>query len=92
MNNNSDIRKTAAIPLKPELLHLNYREKSAFRTYIEFFKDDAGKLFWAFFFFLIKYSPMWVIPIITANIINTVEHPQPDTVWVLLEQLLIADS
>ncbi|MDG0790465.1 ABC transporter ATP-binding protein/permease [Cohnella ginsengisoli] len=39
------------------------------------YKDHWIKLFWSAFFFLIKHSPVYVLPIITANLINMATKP-----------------
>ncbi len=42
------------------------------------YKGNYNKFFWAIVFFFIKHSPVWVLPIVTANIINDVTNGVPD--------------
>lgn len=71
---------------EPELHHLEYRGKKTFQCYLNFYKDDKAKLFLAFVLFVIKHSPVWVIPVVTANIINALELHNERTLHVLLMQ------
>lgn len=43
------------------------------------FRDYLGGLMGSVFFFTLKHSPTWIIPIVTANIINEVTRGDPDT-------------
>lgn len=43
------------------------------------YKGNYNKFLLAVFFFLIKHCPVWVLPIITANIINDVTSGVPET-------------
>jgi len=54
----------------PELLWQNYKKQSTFRTYCHFYSGHYLRLTLAFVFFFIKASPRFVLPIITADIIN----------------------
>ncbi len=74
---------------KLELLHLRYHHNRTLYNYLRFYREDAGKLLIAFLFFLIKASPVWVIPIVTANIINTIEKPDGRTIQMILQQAAI---
>ncbi len=42
-----------------------------------FYKGLYFNFFWSTFFYIIKHSPVWVLPIITANIINNVTDKNP---------------
>ncbi len=46
---------------------------------IGLYKGNYSKFFLAIVFFFIKHSPVWVLPIVTANIINDVTTASPDT-------------
>jgi ATP-binding cassette subfamily B protein len=41
-----------------------------FMTLFKMYKGNYGKLFLSMVFFIIKHSPVWVMPIVTAQIIN----------------------
>ena len=43
------------------------------------YKGNYHKFAAAVFFFFIKHCPVWVLPIVTANIINDVTTHSPDT-------------
>ncbi|RKM62344.1 ABC transporter ATP-binding protein [Butyrivibrio sp. CB08] len=45
---------------------------------IGFYKGLYMNFFWSTVFYIIKHSPVWVLPIITANIINNVTSHNPD--------------
>ena len=47
----------------------------SFKTLLSLYKGSYHKLFFALIFFIIKRSPEWVLPIITANIINIATTP-----------------
>ena len=51
-------------------------EKHPVRTLLTFYKGQYGKLIFAAMCYIIKKSPQWMIPIITANLIDlVVERP-----------------
>lgn len=45
---------------------------------LSLYKGNYSKFFFAIVFFFIKHSPVWVLPIVTANIINEVTSKNPD--------------
>ena len=45
-------------------------EGSSLKTLIGIYKGHYLKLFFSILFFAIKHSPVWVLPIVTFNIIN----------------------
>ncbi len=47
-------------------------------TLIGFYKGLYLNFFWSTFFYVIKHSPVWVLPIVTADIINNVTNKNPD--------------
>ncbi len=73
----------------PELIHLEYRNKKAVESYLRFYHNHTKKLLLALFLFVVKASPIWVTPIITANIINILTNPDPDIIGALLTQFII---
>lgn len=42
------------------------------------YKGNYNKFFWSVFFFFIKHSPVWMLPIVTANIINAITQQEAD--------------
>lgn len=55
-------------------------------TLLGLYKGNYHKFALAVFFFFIKHSPVWVLPIITANIINDVAAGSPETVQRMMIQ------
>ncbi len=47
------------------------------RTLIYLFKDQNWRFVLAFIFFCIKHSPVWLIPLLTANIVDILVTHQP---------------
>lgn len=54
------------------VLEHRYRGETPLRTLLYLFSDLKKRLTLAAFFFVIKQSPIWVMPLLTANIINIV--------------------
>ena len=50
------------------------------RTLIALYKGNYHKFFLAVLFFTLKHCCVWVLPIVTANIINDISVKNPDTV------------
>ncbi len=72
-----------------ELLRLDYRNQRSFKTYLSFYHDYHWQLLLVVFMYFVKASPVYVIPIITADIINVVGHPEGANVY---RQILISLS
>lgn len=53
------------------------------KTLLLLFRGRYLALFGSIFFFVIKHSPTWVLPIVTANIINAVTDKEGDIVRIL---------
>lgn len=52
----------------------------ALRLLLKLYKGHYGRLLLGALIYIIKDSPMWVLPIITANVINLVTNP-PQNFW-----------
>lgn len=52
----------------------------SFKTLLAIYKGNYFKFFLSVFFFLIKHSPVWILPIVTANMINAITDQSPDCV------------
>ncbi len=64
----------------------------AFYTLVMLYKGQIGNMALSFFFFLLKHSPVWVIPVITANMINIASDPSHHSIrelWVNLVIILV---
>lgn len=54
-----------------------------------FYKGNYHKFFLAVIFFFIKHAPVWVLPIVTANIINDITSGSPETYQNIIIQAMI---
>jgi ATP-binding cassette subfamily B protein len=57
----------------------------AFKAVCKLFRPYRGQLLLAQLFFIIKHSPVWVLPILTADLINVIASPDrssPHRIWV----------
>ncbi len=62
-----------------QLLEGRYRGASPVWTLLQVFKPDWGHLALAVFFFILKHSPVWVLPWMTAHIIDLLSQSKtPD--------------
>ncbi len=53
------------------------------------YKGNYNKFVLAVIFFFIKHCPVWVLPIVTANIINNITSGAPETYMAIMVQALI---
>lgn len=53
------------------------------------YKGNYHKFFLAVIFFFIKHAPVWVLPIVTANIINDITNGSPETYQNIIIQAMI---
>lgn len=56
---------------------------------IGLYKGNYNKFFLAVLFFFIKHAPVWVLPIVTSNIINDITSGSPDTIQNIIIQAII---
>lgn len=59
------------------------------RTLFLLYKGHYPEIFWSVIFFIIKNSPIWILPIATANIINAATTPDADTARTILLNMLL---
>lgn len=59
-------------------LEHRYRGEHPIATLLYLFEGDYQRLGWAAFFYLIKHSPTWVMPILTAFVIDTLATRSSD--------------
>ena len=64
-------------------------EGSSLKTLIGIYKGHYLKLFFSILFFAIKHSPVWVLPIVTSNIINVATERPDDAGTIILINALI---
>ncbi|MCR5157344.1 MAG: ABC transporter ATP-binding protein/permease [Butyrivibrio sp.] len=52
-------------------------------TLLGFYKGLYHNFFWSTVFYIVKHSPVWILPIVTANIINNVTGRKPDVLQII---------
>lgn len=75
------------IKLEPNDQLLDFEERfdqqdkkgKVLKTLYLMYKGQFRLIFTSFFFFLIKHSPVWIMPIVTANMINIASDPQANS-------------
>ena len=48
------------------------------------YKGHYMELFWSIVFFVVKHSPVWILPIVTSNIINAATYPDENTTMTII--------
>lgn len=64
-------------------------KESSLKTLIAMYKGQYFNLFLAIVFFAVKHSPVWVLPVVTANIINTATAPDGSSVRKIIINVLV---
>ena len=65
--------------IEQEMLNTFKRNRNhSLRTLLGIYKGHYLELFLSIVFFVIKHSPVWILPIVTANIINIATDPGED--------------
>lgn len=73
-----------------EMMHLfRQNRESNLRTLISLFKGHYLELTGSILFFILKHSPTWVLPVVTANIINAVTDHNGNITRILLLNTVI---
>ena len=73
-----------------EMMHLfRQNRESNLRTLISLFKGHYLELTGSILFFILKHSPTWVLPVVTANIINAVTDHNGNITQILLLNTVI---
>ncbi|MBN1516798.1 ABC transporter ATP-binding protein [Candidatus Sumerlaeota bacterium] len=58
----------------------NFLRQHPIKTLWILFAEDRRGIFWAAVFFLIKHSPVWILPVISRNIVNFAAYPSERTI------------
>lgn len=58
------------------LLEHRYKGESPFRTLLQLCRDEGPRMLLAVVFQIIKHSPVWILPLVTANIIDILSQPE----------------
>ena len=71
---------------EPEIFEESYRlnKGNSLMTLVGFYKGYYHNFLLSVFFYIIKHSPVWVLPIATANIINYVTDRDPGAAKLIL--------
>ena len=54
------------------------------KTLLLLYKGHYNELFWSIVFFVMKHSPVWILPIATANIIDAATKPTNKTTTIII--------
>lgn len=85
---------------QPEAIDLDASEKALLETFkrnegnslkilLGIYRGHYLKLFLSIMFFAVKHSPVWVLPIVTSNIINTATNKPDNSGTIILINILI---
>lgn len=67
--------------MKPEfLLERHYQAQKPLRTLVYLLSPDRWRLLWAALLFIVKHSPVWILPLIFSDIINIVTAPETHSI------------
>jgi ATP-binding cassette subfamily B protein len=80
-------------PLDYEQLFMDLRTQKgqAFQILLKLFRGQYKNIGLSLMFFVIKHSPVWIIPIVTADMINIVSHPgDRGLYWLYIELAIIS--
>ncbi|MEX1028818.1 MAG: ABC transporter ATP-binding protein [Paenibacillaceae bacterium] len=86
------VEDTQSLDLERLFNEGNLSKERPFRTLLSIYRGHYGKLLLSLLFFIIKHSPIWVIPIVLANMINIASDPESHSlteVWINLIVLLV---
>ena len=77
-------------PQEEELLkNFRHNENHTLRTLIGLYKGHYLNLFISIIFFILKSSPVWVLPIVTSNIINSATNKDENAVHTIMINIII---
>ncbi len=54
-------------------------KKHPVRTLMQLFRNNVSQLLFSMGFFMLKHSPTWIVPMLTASIINEATNPNANT-------------
>lgn len=58
-------------------------------TLIGFYKGMYLNFLWSTFFYVIKHSPVWILPIVTANIINAINGHKSNIITLIVFNIVL---
>lgn len=73
-----------------ELLHREYRNRRAFQNYLGFYAEYKWRFIFIWIMYMVKASPVFVLPILTAEVINMITEPglSADQIYTRLYEIL----
>ena len=73
-----------------ELLHREYRNRHAFQNYLGFYAEYKWRFIFIWIMYMVKASPVFVLPILTAEVINMITEPglSADQIYTRLYEIL----
>src|SRR5687767_14369279 len=74
----------------PDPLEYRYSGQHPLRTLLSLFRRERAQILFAVLIYVVKHSPMWVMPLLTANIIDVLVERQPlSQLWLNVGILLV---
>lgn len=77
------------VPAELSLLEHRYQGERPLRTLLTLYRPERGRLLLAAVLFIIKHSPVWMLPVLTANIIDIISTPDADLSGLWFNALLL---
>ncbi len=67
---------------KPSLRSLedNYRGDRPLKTLLYLYREDGSKIALSMLFYVIKHSPVWLMPLVVANVIDIISNPSTHSI------------
>jgi ATP-binding cassette, subfamily B, bacterial len=90
-DNNTQDKPEEKLEPKEEALLKNFRqnENNTLRTLVGLYKGHYLNLFISIIFFMLKSSPVWILPIVTSNIINAATSKDENAVHTIMINIVI---
>src|SRR5882762_8682142 len=54
----------------------SYKRRGGFHMLLAIYRNDLPKIGLSFLFFIVKTSPIWLMPLLTAQVITVITNPQ----------------
>jgi len=86
------VSKTGAAQKLPADLSDSFQTSDPLKTLYHLYRGNYHRLMLSTVFYIIKHSPAWVLPVVSANIINIVSNPDKHDVheiWINIAVILV---
>lgn len=67
----------------------SFNQSHPLKTLVRLYEGQHRNLILAVIFYVIKHSPVWVLPIVSANIINIVSNPEQSSLQTLVTNVIV---